>query len=151
MSATKTLSFLEVLEVLDPPLVAKCIDDADGRQFRGAFLQRVAVRGGSRPYAAFEMERFATTFTCLMSLSTAMKSSILDLAGVYLGAFFQHLMVKGESRTQATIKLELFMIIMTGLQLLSFVEKSLILDGTYRVSFISMFQMCSSQRRNNAP
>ena len=37
MSATKTLSFLEVLEVLDPPLVAKCID-ADGRQFRGAFL-----------------------------------------------------------------------------------------------------------------
>lgn len=66
-----------------------------------------------------------------MLLSTAIKSSILDLAGVYLDAFFQRLMFKGESRTQAAIQLELFMIIMTGLQLLSFVAKSLILDDTY--------------------
>ena len=66
-----------------------------------------------------------------MLLSTAIKSSILDLAGVYLDAFFQRLMFKGESRTQAAIQLELFMIIMAGLQLLSFVAKSLILDDTY--------------------
>ena len=46
---------LDVLEVLDPPLVANYIDDADDRQFSGAFLYLVAVRGGSRPYAAFEM------------------------------------------------------------------------------------------------